>query len=144
MKTSCFSGGNPFSTSTLREHGDHELCSDPDLDNAGGSFHRVEKRSYLPPVTCTRTHEMNAVKSKVYCQPRPRLVRLPWPNDTSVHKVIYQHQIKISKTDRGHKTRHLTFWGPTLKHLSWPKSKQGLLALYDIYVHRVDFWGRPR
>jgi hypothetical protein len=85
------SGGNPFSTSTLREHGDHELCSDPDLDNAGGSFHRVEKRSYLPPVTCTRTHEMNAVKYKVYCQPRPRLVRLPWPNDTSVHKMTPSH-----------------------------------------------------
>ena len=84
----CFAGTtkyNPFSTSTLREHGDHELCSDP-LDSVN-YLHRLEKRSYLPPVTCTKNHEMSVVRSKVHCQPRPRLVRLPWPNDTSVHKV---------------------------------------------------------
>ena len=51
------------------------------------SGHRLEKRSYLPPVTCTRSHEMDAVRAKVHCNPRPRLIRLPWPNDTSVHKV---------------------------------------------------------
>ena len=81
-------GGNPFTTSSLKEHGDHELCSDP-LDSVS-YLHRLEKRSYLPPVTCTKNHEMSVVRSKVHCQPRPRLVRLPWPNDTSVHKVNNQ------------------------------------------------------
>ena len=83
-----FTGGNPFTTSSLKEHGDHELCSDP-LDSVS-YLHRLEKRSYLPPVTCTKNHEMSVVRSKVHCQPRPRLVRLPWPNDTSVHKVNNQ------------------------------------------------------
>ena len=76
---------NPFATSSLKEHGDHELCTDP-LDEFSVG-HRLEKRSYLPPVTCTRTHELNAVRSKVHCSPRLRLIRLPWPNDTSIHKV---------------------------------------------------------
>jgi len=89
---------NPFSTSTLREHGDHELCSDP-LDSVN-YLHRLEKRSYLPPVTCTKNHEMSVVRSKVHCQPRPRLVRLPWPNDTSVHKMTPSH-IEVNRCDGG-------------------------------------------
>jgi len=79
---------NPFATSSLKEHGDHELCTDP-LEFSVG--HRLEKRSYLPPVTCTRTHELNAVRSKVHCSPRLRLIRLPWPNDTSIHKMTPSH-----------------------------------------------------
>lgn len=74
--------------SSLREHHDTGLCSDPSIGAAGNS-HRVEKRSYLPPVTCTSFHEQNAVRSKVHCQPRPRVIRLPWPNDTSVQQVSY-------------------------------------------------------
>lgn len=80
---------NPFATSSLKEHGDHELCTDP-LDEFSVG-HRLEKRSYLPPVTCTRTHELNAVRSKVHCSPRLRLIRLPWPNDTSIHKMTPSH-----------------------------------------------------
>ena len=81
-----FTGSNPYLTSSLREHGDHELCTDP-VDSGGSYVHKLEKRSFLPPVTCTKDHELGAVRAKVHCQPRPRLVRLPWPNDTSVHKV---------------------------------------------------------
>ena len=75
--------------SSLREHHDTGLCSDPSIIGEVGNSHRVEKRSYLPPVTCTSFHEQNAVKSKVHCQPRPRVIRLPWPNDTSVQQVSY-------------------------------------------------------
>ena len=74
--------------SSLREHHDTSLCTDPAIGVEGNS-HRVEKRSYLPPVTCTSFHEQNAVRSKVHCQPRPRVIRLPWPNDTSVQTVSY-------------------------------------------------------
>ena len=74
--------------SSLREHHDTGLCTDPGSGGVGNS-HRVEKRSYLPPVTCTSYHEQNAVRSKVHCQPRPRVIRLPWPNDTSVQQVSY-------------------------------------------------------
>ena len=80
-----FTGSNPYLTSSLREDGDHELCTDP--VDSGSYVHKLEKRSFLPPVTCTKDHELGAVRAKVHCQPRPRLVRLPWPNDTSVHKV---------------------------------------------------------
>jgi len=89
---------NPYSTSVLREHGDHELCSDP-LNNVN-YVHRLEKRSYLPPVTCTKNHEMSVIRSKVHCQPRPRLVRLPWPNDTSVHKMTPSH-VEVNRCDGG-------------------------------------------
>ena len=79
--------GNFYSeVSSLREHHDSGLCTDPAVGVVGNS-HRVEKRSYLPPVTCTSFHEQNAVRSKVHCQPRPRVIRLPWPNDTSVQQV---------------------------------------------------------
>ena len=79
--------GNIFGdVSSLREHHDMGLCNDPASGGVGNS-HRVEKRSYLPPVTCTSYHELNAVRSKVHCQPRPRVIRLPWPNDTSVQQV---------------------------------------------------------
>ena len=74
--------------SSLREHHDTSLCTDPAIGVEGNS-HRVEKRSYLPPVTCTSFHEQNAVRSKVHCQPRPRVIRLPWPNDTSVQTVSH-------------------------------------------------------
>ena len=90
-----FFAANPFSTSSLKEHGDHELCTDPVDDY--GSGHRLEKRSYLPPVTCTRTHEMDAVRSKVHCKPRTKLIRLPWPNDTSVHKVSFMSKVDFFK-----------------------------------------------
>jgi len=97
-QASSYTGGNPFTTSSLKEHGDHELCSDP-LDSVS-YLHRLEKRSYLPPVTCTKNHEMSVVRSKVHCQPRPRLVRLPWPNDTSVHKMTPSH-IEVNRCDGG-------------------------------------------
>ena len=81
-----FSGA---SVSVLREH--HHVgsghCSDSSLDPENLDSHKVEKRSYLPPVTCSPPHEQGAIKSKIHCQPRPRVVRLPWPNDTSVHQV---------------------------------------------------------
>lgn len=78
-----FSGGY---ISTLREHSSGSLCNDwpPNILDS----HKVEKRSYLPPVTCSSPHETSAIKSKVYCKPRPKVVRLPWPNDTNVHQVI--------------------------------------------------------
>ncbi len=76
------------STRSLHEHPELGLlCSteaDPSSTSNGG---RLEKRSYLPPVSCTDAHEINAVTAKVHCQPRPRVVALPWPNDTSVHQV---------------------------------------------------------
>merc|ERR1711997_670167 len=98
MSYSKDSSNNPFSTSTLREHGDHELCSDP-VDHF---VHRLEKRSYLPPVTCSRNHEMSVAKShrNIQCAPKPRLVRLPWPNDTSVHKMTPSH-VEVNRCDGG-------------------------------------------
>ena len=78
--------------SVLREH--HNVgstgsgggqCAEPVVNPS--ETHRVEKRSYLPPVTCSAHHEQGAVKSKIHCQPRPRVVRLPWPNDTAIHQV---------------------------------------------------------
>ncbi len=78
------------SVSILREHqnvgGSGGQCSSESVLNPSES-HRVEKRSYLPPVTCSAPHEQGAIRSKIHCQPRPRVVRLPWPNDTSVHQV---------------------------------------------------------
>ncbi len=68
-------------SSSLHEHDELGLCTAPD------PLHRVEKRSYLPPMSCTDSHEIEAVRAKVHCQPRPRVVSLPWPNDTSVHQV---------------------------------------------------------
>ena len=73
----------------LHEHSDLGLCSGPD------PMHRVEKRSYLPPISCTDEHELDAVRKKVHCTPRPRVVQLPWPNDTSVHQVG-----RTAKTDQ--------------------------------------------
>ena len=43
----------------LHEHSDLGLCSGPD------PLHRVEKRSYLPPISCTDEHELDAVRKKV-------------------------------------------------------------------------------
>ena len=64
----------------LHEHSDLGLCSGP-------ADPLREKRSYLPPISCTDEHELDAVRKKVHCTPRPRVVQLPWPNDTSVHQV---------------------------------------------------------
>lgn len=88
LKTKDFSA-DPYATSSLREHSDQGLCSVPDMDSS--FLHRLEKRSYLPPVMCTKRHENSAVRAKIHCQPRPRLVRLPWPNDTSVHQMLPSH-----------------------------------------------------
>ena len=66
------------------EYHDNELCA---TESSPYSSHRVEKRSYLPPVQCTRGHELTAYNSKVHCHPRLRVVRLPFPNDTSVNQV---------------------------------------------------------
>ncbi len=68
-------------SSSLHEHDELGLCSAPD------PIKRLEKRSYLPPVSCTGAHEISAVTAKVHCEPRDRVVALPWPNDTSVHQV---------------------------------------------------------
>lgn len=81
-----FSGQSPNKTplpsgTSLHEHDELGLCTIPDPTR------RLEKRSYLPPISCTDTHEISAVQAKVHCQPRPRVVQLPWPNDTSVHQV---------------------------------------------------------
>ena len=87
-----FAGDGSGSVSVLREH--HNVggtgsgggqCAEPVVNPS--ETHRVEKRSYLPPVTCSAHHEQGAVKSKIHCQPRPRVVRLPWPNDTAIHQV---------------------------------------------------------
>ena len=67
---------------SLHEDSDLGLCTGPDP-----LVHRLEKRSYLPPISCTNDHEITAVQAKVHCQPRPRVVKLPWPNDTSVTEV---------------------------------------------------------
>lgn len=67
---------------SLHESSEMGLCSEPEP-----LAHKVEKRSYLPPISCTDDHEMEALQSKVHCQPRPRVVHLPWPNDTSFHQV---------------------------------------------------------
>jgi len=91
-------GSNPYLTSSLREDGDHELCTDP--VDSGSYVHKLEKRSFLPPVTCTKDHELGAVRAKVHCQPRPRLVRLPWPNDTSVHKMTPSH-VEVNRCSGG-------------------------------------------
>ena len=50
-------------------------------------LHRVEKRSYLPSVQCSSEHVTEAIQAKVHCKPRPKVVRLPFPNDTSINQV---------------------------------------------------------
>ncbi|XP_040570520.1 uncharacterized protein [Lepeophtheirus salmonis] len=74
----------------------NEVCetwSDEDVFSTG-SFHRVEKRSsYLPPIDCTSPHERGAMNSKASCRPRPRVIRLPWPNSTEVNHMIPSHVI---------------------------------------------------
>eukprot|EP00095_Tigriopus_kingsejongensis_P006857 maker-scaffold176_size284796-snap-gene-1.20 protein:Tk06857 transcript:maker-scaffold176_size284796-snap-gene-1.20-mRNA-1 annotation:"MULTISPECIES: hypothetical protein" len=74
---------------SLHESNAMGLCTTPDES----MDHRVEKRSYLPPISCTDDHEMEAVQSRVHCKPRPRVVQLPWPNDTSVHQVRYANPL---------------------------------------------------
>ena len=63
------------------DHSD-EFCTE-----SNPYLHRVEKRSYLPPVQCNSDHISKAIQAKVHCQPRPRVVRLPFPNDTSITQV---------------------------------------------------------
>ncbi|XP_059098408.1 uncharacterized protein LOC131892607 [Tigriopus californicus] len=80
---------------SLHESSEMGLCSEPEP-----LAHKVEKRSYLPPISCTDDHEMEALQSKVHCQPRPRVVHLPWPNDTSFHQMTPSH-VEVKLCDGG-------------------------------------------
>ena len=57
-------------------------------------LHRVEKRSYLPSVQCSSEHVTEAIQAKVHCKPRPKVVRLPFPNDTSINQVSCDRQMQ--------------------------------------------------
>jgi len=111
----------------LHEHSDLGLCSGPD------PLHRVEKRSYLPPISCTDEHELDAVRKKVHCTPRPRVVQLPWPNDTSVHQMTPGH-VEVQRCDGGCFHRRQSCLPKRTKKVKIPV----LLARCTLHSHKCD------
>ena len=51
-----------------------------------------EKRStYLPPTRCSQSHISNSLRGEAPCQPRDKVIKVPWPNNTDVHRVTPTH-----------------------------------------------------
>jgi len=96
--------------STLHEHLEPGLCA-RGAEGVEEEARRLEKRSYLPPVSCTDDHELGAVAAKVLCQPRPRVIALPWPEDAEVHQVGL-NDIFICTYIRLHHTGRIAFKRP--------------------------------
>jgi len=85
----------------ISEERHHYLASDHEGEFCTESnpyLHRVEKRSYLPPVQCKPEHISQAIQAKVHCTPRDRVVRLPFPNDTSINQMTPSH-IEVRRCD---------------------------------------------
>jgi len=61
-----------------------------DIDTESSPKH--EKRStYLPPTRCSQSHISNSLRGEAPCQPRDKVIKVPWPNNTDVHRVTPTH-----------------------------------------------------
>lgn len=47
--------------------------------------------SYLPPTTCSKPHISSSLRGSAPCQPRDKVIVVPWPNNTDVHRVTPTH-----------------------------------------------------
>jgi len=47
--------------------------------------------TYLPPTTCSQAHISNSLRGEAPCHPRDKVIKVPWPNNTDVHRVTPTH-----------------------------------------------------
>jgi len=62
--------------------------------------HVLERRSFLPAVTCDANHIKGALQAKVHCKPRMQVVQLPWPNNTDLQQMTPTH-VEVARCGGG-------------------------------------------
>jgi len=61
-------------------------------DKESSSLRTLEKRSsYLPSIPCSRDHISSSLRGEAPCQPRDKVIVVPWPNNTDVHQITPTH-----------------------------------------------------
>jgi len=51
----------------------------------------VKRSSYLPATLCSRDHISSSLRGEAPCQPRDKVIVVPWPNNTDVHQLTPTH-----------------------------------------------------
>ena len=63
--------------------------------------------TFLPATSCSQSHISSSLRGEAPCQPRDKVIKVPWPNNTDVHRVTPTH-VTVRRCSGGCHQDHLS------------------------------------